>query len=169
MDLVKFYTAEIVTILEYLRGKGVAHRDLKPSNLLLDQNYHIKLIDFGTAKIVERKQTIKQVCLEMTEKDSVVSAVKEVQMMKQKGTMVGTEDYISPEILEEKVSGPSADLWSLGVILYMMLTGDSPFKHQSQFITFRNIRDVKYTFPDDPSFTEEARDLVRKLLVKDPQ
>jgi serine/threonine protein kinase len=65
-------------------------------------------------------------------------------MMKQKGTMVGTEDYISPEILEEKVSGPAADLWSLGVIVYMMLTGESPFKSQSQFITFRNIRDVKY-------------------------
>ena len=64
----------------------------------------------------------------MTEKDSVVSAVKEVQIMKQKGTMVGTEDYISPEILEEKVSGPSADLWSLGVIVYMMFTGESPFK-----------------------------------------
>jgi 3-phosphoinositide dependent protein kinase-1 len=55
MDLVKFYTAEVVTILEYLRSKGVAHRDLKPSNLLLDYNYHLKLIDFGTAKIVERK------------------------------------------------------------------------------------------------------------------
>ena len=55
MELVKFYTAEIVTILEYLRSKGVAHRDLKPSNLLLDSNYHLKLIDFGTAKIVERK------------------------------------------------------------------------------------------------------------------
>ena len=91
----------------------------------------MKLVDFGTAKIVERKQTIKDVCLEMTEKDSVVSSVKEVQMMKQKGTMVGTEDYISPEILEEKVSGPAADLWSLGVIVFMMLTGESPFKHQS--------------------------------------
>lgn len=88
--------------------------------------------------------------------------------MKQKGTMVGTEDYISPEILEEKVSGPSADLWSLGVIVYMMFTGESPFKSQSQFITFRNIRDVKYTFPDDPSFTEEAKDLVSRLLQKDP-
>lgn len=70
-------------------------------------------------------------CLEISEKDSVVSSVKEVKMMKQKGTMVGTEDYISPEILEEKVSGPAADLWSLGVIVFMMLTGESPFKSQS--------------------------------------
>lgn len=67
MDLVKFYTAEIVTILEYLRSKGVAHRDLKPSNLLLDSNYHLKIIDFGTAKIEEKKQNSNQVCLEMSE------------------------------------------------------------------------------------------------------
>ena len=82
MELVKFYTAEVVNILEYLRSKGVAHRDLKPSNLLLDNNYHLKMIDFETAKIVERKQTVKQVCLEMTEEDSVVSALKEVKNMK---------------------------------------------------------------------------------------
>lgn len=88
--------------------------------------------------------------------------------MKQKGTMVGTEDYISPEILEEKVSGPAADLWSLGVIIFMMLSGESPFKSQSQFITFRNIRDVKYTFPSDDSFSDETKDLISKLLVKDP-
>jgi serine/threonine protein kinase len=81
--------------------------------------------------------------------------------------MVGTEDYISPEVLEEKVSGPAADLWSLGVIIYMMLTGNSPFKTQSQFFTFRNIKEVKYSFPDDDTFTEEAKDLVSKLLVRE--
>jgi serine/threonine protein kinase len=56
----------------------VAHRDLKPSNLLLDNNYHLKLIDFGTAKIVDTSSKAKEVCLEMTEQDSVVSANKEV-------------------------------------------------------------------------------------------
>lgn len=50
-----------------------------------------------------------------------------------KGTLVGTEDYIPPEVLQEKVSGPPADLWSLGVIIYMMLFGESPFKNASQF------------------------------------
>lgn len=58
IDLVRFYAAEVVIILEYLRSKGVAHRDLKPSNLLLDHNFHLKLIDFGTAKLVDPKEGI---------------------------------------------------------------------------------------------------------------
>ncbi len=52
-DVARFAAAEIVNILEYMHGKGIAHRDLKPSNLLLDENYHLKLVDFGTAKIEE--------------------------------------------------------------------------------------------------------------------
>jgi 3-phosphoinositide dependent protein kinase-1 len=78
IDLVKFYAAEIVTILEYLRSKGVAHRDLKPSNLLLDVNYHLKMIDFGTAKIVDGKEGGKDICLEISEKEAKISAMADV-------------------------------------------------------------------------------------------
>jgi len=55
--MAQFVAAEIINILEYIHSKGIAHRDLKPSNLLLDENYHIKLVDFGTAKIEERRNT----------------------------------------------------------------------------------------------------------------
>lgn len=64
--------------------------------------------------------------------------------VKAKGTIVGTEDYISPEILDEDPSGPPADFWSLGVIVFLMITGQSPFKSTSQFITFQNIKELNY-------------------------
>jgi 3-phosphoinositide dependent protein kinase-1 len=64
----RLIAAEIINILEYMHSKGVSHRDLKPANLLLDENYHLKLVDFGTAKIEEKKkrQTVRRsVCIEM--------------------------------------------------------------------------------------------------------
>ena len=66
---------------------------------------------------------------------------------------MGTEDYISPEVLAEEPSGPAADIWSFGVILFMLLTGLSPFKANSQLHTFENIASVSYKFPD-PSTPE---------------
>lgn len=88
--------------------------------------------------------------------------------------MVGTEDYIAPEVLDEEISGPPADLWSFGVILFMMLSGRSPFKSTSQYQTFQNIKSVSYQFPDSKTpegsgFTYEAKDLISKLLIRDPR
>ena len=89
--------------------------------------------------------------------------------MQKRNTIVGTEDYIAPEILDGETSGPAADIWSFGVILYMMLSGASPFKGANQYQTFLNIQSVTYTFPEDPTFfTPEAKDLIQKLLVRDP-
>ena len=68
--MARFVSAEIVNILEYIHSKGITHRDLKPSNLLIDENFHLKLVDFGTAKIEEKKQdtrrsTVKSACVEI--------------------------------------------------------------------------------------------------------
>ena len=78
--------------------------------------------------------------------------------MQKRGTMVGTEDYIAPEILRGEVSGPAADIWSLGVILYMMISGRSPFKGQNQSQTFNNIKSGMINFTED--FSQEAKDLI---------
>lgn len=174
-ETARFLAAEIVTILEYMHSMGVSHRDLKPSNLLLDENLHLKLVDFGTAKIQEKKResTVrKTICVEMQEKkDKMIDHDNnsQPQINKPKGTVVGTEDYIAPEVLAAEVSGPPADLWSFGVIVYMMLTGSSPFKGHTQYLTFKNISEGKYSFPvNDPNFPEEARDFIMRLLKKDP-
>ena len=132
----------MVTLLEYMHSKGVAHRDLKPANFLLDENFHLKLVDFGTAKIQDpktaRRSTVKKsICVEIqdpedAEEDTpqkyIERNLNDAVNLKKKGTLVGTEDYIAPEILEEEESGPPADLWSFGVILYLMISGISPFK-----------------------------------------
>ncbi len=82
--------------------------------------------------------------------------------MKKRGTLVGSEDYIPPEILKEEESGPSADLWSLGVIIYMMISGRSPFKGPNQSQTFNNIKNGQIHFTED--FSPESKDLITKLL-----
>ena len=106
------------------------------------------------------------------QKDKTIKAVDHInqaQNNRPKGTVVGTEDYSAPEVLAAEVSGPPADLWSFGVIVYMMLTGSTPFKGHTQYITFKNIAEGKYAFPvNDPNFPEEARDFVQKLLKKEP-
>jgi protein-serine/threonine kinase len=89
---------------------------------------------------------------------------------RRKGSMVGSEDYIAPEIIAGDYSGAPADLWSLGVILYLLLSGDSPFKGHKEQNTFQNILNIAYQFKDEEeNFTAEAKDIIAKLLVKDPQ
>lgn len=68
---------------------------------------------------------------------------------RRKGTLVGSEDYIAPEIIQGEPSGAPADLWSLGVILYLLLSGDSPFKGHTELITFQNILNIAYQFKED--------------------
>eukprot|EP01105_Mastigella_eilhardi_P002289 TRINITY_DN1279_c0_g1_i2.p1 TRINITY_DN1279_c0_g1~~TRINITY_DN1279_c0_g1_i2.p1 ORF type:complete len:362 (+),score=80.51 TRINITY_DN1279_c0_g1_i2:35-1087(+) len=148
----KFYVAEIVNALEHLHSKGIVHRDLKPENLLLDANWHLKLIDFGTAKNL--KQTAEEASKE-PEKPRVNS-------------FVGTAEYVSPEILNAQVDliGTSADLWALGCITYFMISGRYPFRGKSEMLTFQRITQRDLTFP--PNFPPIIRDFVDKLCVLDP-
>eukprot|EP00347_Sterkiella_histriomuscorum_P012122 403369810 len=165
-----------------MHSKGIAHRDLKPSNLLFDENHHLKLCDFGCSKLEQVKARIRgSICIEMEqiktnnndENDTKTNTelnkrLQNVQTgaLEKKATLVGTEDYISPEVLAQESSGRPADLWSLGVIIFMMISGRSPFKAHNQIQTFHNISTANYTFTDE--FSPEARDLITKLLQKDP-
>jgi len=167
---VKFLTAEIINILEYMHGKGVCHRDLKPANLLFDENYHLKLVDFGCSKMVQRQHVCrvsKSICVEMNDGADIDENLRQQEdIMQKRGTMVGTEDYIAPEILKGEQSGPAADLWSLGVIVFLMISGKSPFKGQNQTHTFTNIKSGHLHFTED--FSPEAKDLVLSLLRMTP-
>ncbi|KAJ1968475.1 serine/threonine protein kinase [Dispira parvispora] len=146
-DGARFYLAEIVTAVEYLHHKGVIHRDLKPENILLDENMHIKLTDFGTAKLVD---------------ESNVASTSPQRSQ----SFVGTAEYVSPELLTDKTVDKSSDLWALGCILYQLLAGQPPFKGPNEYLTFQKILRLEYSMPDH--FSPQARDLVSRLLVLGP-
>lgn len=133
----KFYAAEVTLALEYLHSHNIIYRDLKPENILLDKNGHIKITDFGFAK-----------------------EVPDVTW-----TLCGTPDYIAPEVVTTKAYNKSVDWWSLGILIYEMLTGYTPFYDQTPMKTYENILlgHVRY-----PSYLNpDAVDLLQRLITKD--
>uniref|UniRef100_A0A8C5AMS4 Protein kinase C n=1 Tax=Gadus morhua TaxID=8049 RepID=A0A8C5AMS4_GADMO len=140
-DLYRFYSAEIICGLQFLHSKGVIYRDLKLDNVMLDQDGHIKIADFGMCK------------------ENVFGENRAT-------TFCGTPDYIAPEILLGQKYSFSVDWWSFGVLLYEMLIGQSPFHGDDEDELFESIR---MDTPHYPRWiTKEAKDLMEKLFERDP-
>ncbi|XP_027496953.1 rho-associated protein kinase 2 isoform X2 [Corapipo altera] len=143
----KFYTAEVVLALDAIHSMGLIHRDVKPDNMLLDKHGHLKLADFGT-------------CMKMDETGMVRC-----------DTAVGTPDYISPEVLKSQGGdgyyGRECDWWSVGVFLFEMLVGDTPFYADSLVGTYSKIMDHKNSlhFPDDVEISKHAKNLICAFLT----
>lgn len=137
----RFYTAELFCALEHLHDFNVIYRDLKPENILLDYTGHIALCDFGLCK------------LNMGDKETT-------------HTFCGTPEYLAPELLLGQGYTKSVDWWTLGVLLYEMLTGLPPFYSEDVNEMYRKILHDPLTFP--PDVQPDARDLLTRLLHRDP-
>lgn len=155
-DMARFYLAETVLAIDSLHKLGYVHRDIKPDNILLDVNGHIRLADFGS-------------CLKMLPDGTVQSNVA-----------VGTPDYISPEILramEENQGryGPECDWWSLGIVMFEMLYGETPFYAESLVDTYGKImnHENKFCIPNDEvdcqPVSEDAKALLKNLICNNEQ
>ncbi|KAI3649885.1 hypothetical protein MP228_005517 [Amoeboaphelidium protococcarum] len=138
----------IMLAIDYLHSAGIAHRDLKPENLLFysrDKGSKIMISDFGLSKIFSDEEMMKTAC--------------------------GTPGYVSPEVLRRQGYGKEVDLWSIGVIAYILLCGYPPFYSENNQELFQQILRGEYEFdsPHWDDISDEAKDFVSKLLVVDPR
>lgn len=143
----------ITDAIRFMHSKGIAHRDLKPENLLLvskDCDSSVKLGDFGFAKKCDDSANDGQGSLR---------------------TSCGTQTYVSPEILRNKPYGTKSDMWSLGVIVFILLSGYPPFTDSDKRALFRKIQKGKFDFHPDywGGISEEAKEMVKGLLTVDPK
>lgn len=139
-DQARLYTAEIVSAVSHLHTNGIVHRDLKPENILMDADGHVMLTDFGMSK--------------------------EIDELGRSNSLCGTVEYMAPEILLGKGHNKDADWWSVGILLYEMLTGKAPFTHTNRKKLQEKIIKEKVKLP--PFLTSEAHSLLKGLLQKDP-
>jgi serine/threonine protein kinase len=139
-EKIRFYASEIILALEFLHNNNIIYRDIKPENILLDKSGHIKLIDFGLCKILKTNQ-------------------------KKTYSICGTLNYIAPEIFSKQGYSFSVDFWSLGILIYEMLTGKYPFNLDSS-----NLNDDTYKTPIKlyNNFSEEIKSLLLGLIQYDP-
>ncbi|CAL4897628.1 unnamed protein product [Urochloa decumbens] len=174
-DMARTYIAELVLALEYLHSMNVIHRDLKPDNLLIGRDGHIKLTDFGLSKVGLINSTddlsgpdVSSVLVGDHQPADAEQRAQQRQQ-RQKQTAVGTPDYLAPEILLGMAHGPTADWWSVGIILFELLVGIPPFNAEHPQIIFDNIMNREIPWPHVPEeLSSEAYDLIDKLLMENP-
>jgi len=138
---------QILSAVQYLHSEGVVHRDLKPENLLCnddkDGNIHIYVADFGLSRLFNEDEQLTTYC--------------------------GSPEYVAPEVLACAPYEKAVDLWSVGVITYILLTGFLPFYDKNHAVLFEKIQNVEYNWDDCPEVSPAAKHFIQHLLVKDPK
>ncbi|KAH1056571.1 hypothetical protein J1N35_034636 [Gossypium stocksii] len=144
-DVARKYFQQLISAVDFCHSRGVSHRDLKPENLLLDENEDLKVSDFGLSALPEQVRN-----------DGLLH------------TQCGTPAYVAPEVLKKRgYDGPKADIWSCGVILYVLLAGFLPFQDENVMNMYRKVFKAEFQFP--PWFSTESKRLISKHLVADPE
>ena len=159
MNCTKFYIAEVVLALQYLHSQSILHRDLKPVNILLKHDYHILLTDFGTAKDLNEGRDDQRNTVEHDENESGERG--------RKSSFVGSPQFVSPEVLQNKPVTEACDYFALGSIIFQFLAGEAPFSDETEYLMFYKVLNLDYSFPE--AFPPVAKDLVEKFLVLDPE
>ena len=136
----QFYIGSILLMLDYLQKKYIAHRDIKPSNIMIDANGYLKMIDFGTAKILKDYTS----------------------------TIIGTPHYIAPEILQGKGYSLSCDFWSLGICMYEIFYGIYPFGNSANEVIdiYKEVLKKNLAFPKDSNKYGKVNEFISELLSK---
>eukprot|EP00903_Cladosiphon_okamuranus_P019290 g17731.t1 len=146
-DEARFYFRQLLEGMEYCHSQGVCHRDLKPENILLDGAGNVKISDFGLSNLYSGGDD---------------------EALKLLHTTCGTPNYVAPEVLADKgYDGRMADVWSMGVILYVLLAGFLPFDEPSMSTLFSKIQAADFSYPR--WFSPEARSIIDRILVPDPK
>ena len=142
---IRYYMIQLIKALRYLHSHMVIHRDLKLANLFLSEKMELKLGDFGlSSKLMKNEE--------------------------KKYTVCGTSNYMAPEILNEKEGySYKVDIWSLGVIIYILIIGKPPFDDKDSLSIYKRIKKNDYFFPKDIRISEELKDLIKKILVLDQE
>nr|AML79203.1 putative LOV domain-containing protein [Nepenthes alata] len=168
-ETARFYAAEVVVGLEYLHTLGIIYRDLKPENLLLQKDGHIVLTDFDLSFVTSCKpQVIRPPQPKNKRSRSRVPPIVVAEPATQSNSFVGTEEYIAPEIITGAGHTSAIDWWSLGILLYEMLYGRTPFRGKNRQKTFANILNKNLTFPSSIPVSLAARQLINALLSRVP-
>ncbi|PNS18105.1 hypothetical protein CAC42_4064 [Sphaceloma murrayae] len=140
-DKARKFFQQIVCAIEYCHRHKIVHRDLKPENLLLDDQFNVKIADFGLSNIMTDGNFLKTSC--------------------------GSPNYAAPEVISGKLyAGPEVDVWSCGVILYVLLTGRLPFDDEYIPALFKKIQQGNYNVP--PYMSKEASRLIKRMLQVNP-
>ncbi|KAK8596586.1 hypothetical protein V6N13_001199 [Hibiscus sabdariffa] len=144
VDVARKYFIQLINAVDFCHSRGVYHRDIKPENLLLDENENLKVSDFGLSALAESKR-----------QDGLLH------------TTCGTPAYVAPEVINRKgYDGVAADIWSCGVVLYVLLAGYLPFHDSNLMEMYRKIGRAEFRFPS--WFPLEVRRLVSKMLDPNP-
>ena len=150
----KFYICEIILAIESIHNLNCIHRDIKPDNILIDKKGHIKLSDFGLAKIADN-----------IFKEDIINY--KGNKHNRNFSCVGTAYYVAPEVLNKKGYGKEIDWWSLGIIFYEMIFGYAPFcsKHTND-VCYKVLHFEKFLkFPENIKISDNAKDLIIKLIT----